>query len=253
MTANSAEKQHGEFVAVAGDLNFLVRFHDREIDREFIEGLRKGTFSDFLSVVLESGACERALADMEKALAMLSGQTDQKLIDDLASEYANIYLCHNYRIAPTGSVWLTEEKLERQEPMFAVRDWYKKYGVSVPDWRVRSDDHIAHELQFLGYLCELGTSASLADAAAFMDECMLVWIPDFATAVDERAHEPIYKASAQLTAAYLEELRDHLEAVTGVARPVPEETTKKAGRKQNTTLYDIDEDRPFVPGVAESW
>lgn len=249
MTADDANKECGEFALVTDDLNFLARFHDREIDREFIEGLRVGAFSDFLSVVLESEACGQAVAAMEKALAMLPCQTDRQLIDNLASEYANIYLCHNYRIAPTGSVWLTEEKLERQEPMFAVREWYKKYDVSVPDWRIRSDDHITHELQFLGYLCDLGTTESLADAAAFMDECMLVWIPDFATAVAERSQEPIYLASAQLTAAYLEELRDHLEAITGVKRPLPE----VAEQKQSTTLYDIDEDRPFVPGMAESW
>ena len=253
MVANSTMTDKLQLALVADDLRLLARFHDRELDAEFLSGLRKEKMSALLSVSLESDVAIKSLKDLDNALARLPSAPGEPVLDALATEYADIYLCHNYRIAPTGSVWLTEEKLERQEPMFMVRDWYAKYQVTVPNWRIRPDDHITHELQFLAALCEINTDQAIADAVAFMDECMLVWIPDFAEAVNQRAQEEIYIASADLTAAYLQELRDLLQAITGITRPVKEDKNTPEARKANATLYDIEQDRPFVPGIAESW
>jgi len=249
MAANKEDDRRKHLKAVADDLHLLARFHDRELDGDFLGGLRKEKITVFLSAGIESEAAVKAAEDFDAALAALPSALGETLLDSLAAEYANIYLCHNYRVAPTGSVWLTEENLERQEPMFAAREWYGKYGMKVPDWRLRPDDHIVHELQFVADLCAAGTKQSVEDAVAFLDQCMLVWVPDFAKTLAERAREAVYIASAALTAAYLEELRDLLEDITGIARPVAE-----AESNENTArLYDIDVDRPFVPGVSESW
>ncbi len=249
MTATDENAAKITLKPIADDLRLLARFHDRELEPEFLSGLRKGKITEFLSVSMESDTAIQAANNLDAALALLPSALGETMLDALAAEYANIYLCHNYRIAPTGSVWLTEEKLERQEPMFAVREWYSKYDVKAPDWRIRPDDHIVHELQFLSVLCELDTKQSALDAVAFLDQCMLVWIPDFANAVSERALEPIYIASASLTAAYLEELRDLLEVATGIARPAEDPETDE----DTARVYDIDLDRPFAPGTSESW
>jgi len=249
MVASKEADNKQYLVSIADDLRLLVRFHDRELDGEFLSGLRKEKVTEFLSAGFEAEAVIKAASDLDDALAELPSALGDSMLDSLAAEYANIYLCHNYRIAPTGSVWLTEEKLERQEPMFDAREWYEKYGLVAPDWRIRPDDHIVHELQFVASLCEAGTKQSLEDAVAFLDQCMLVWVPDFANTLGERANEAIYIASAALTATYLEELRDLLEVITGIARPVIEQVS----RENIATLSDIDEDRPFVPGLAESW
>jgi TorA maturation chaperone TorD len=242
-----------QLAPVRDDLCLLARIHDRELDAEFLSGLRKEKLANLLSVSLESDNGVLAVKAFDQALSNLPTELGDQALDALAAEFANIYLCHNYRIAPTGSVWLTEERLERQEPMFAVRDWYAKYEVSVPNWRIRPDDHITHELQFLANLCEIGTEQSSVDAVAFMDECMLAWIPEFSGMVEERAKEDIYIAAAVLTCAYLEELRDLLEAITGISRPILEEANTPEARQATARLYDIDQDRPFVPGVSESW
>jgi len=238
---------------IADDLRLLIRFHDRELDADFIDGTRAGKFASLLSVSLESTIGRQAIDVIDTVLKSLPMPLNKTALDDLAAEYANIYLCHNYRIAPTGSVWLTEEKLERQEPMFDARSWYEKYGVKAPDWRIRSDDHLVHEIQFLATLCEMNTEQSIIDAVGFLDQCMLSWIPDFANAVSERAVQELYIASAVLTAAYLEELRDLLEVITGISRPIEEVVEPHEYKDETTTLYDIDRDRPFVPGQAESW
>ncbi len=233
----------------AEDLHLIVRFHDRELDAEFIDGLRQHPLSDWFGAATRESNISDAAGELDQALALLPSKLDEKVLDFLAAEFADIYLCHNYRIAPTGSAWLTEERLERQEPMFEARERYAKYGITVPDWRLRPDDHIVHELQFLAYLCEQATMQCASDAADFLDQNVLNWIPDFANAIIERAKQPIYIASAMLTLAHIKMLRDLLETITGIARPVEEPES----RKNVVRLIDVDLEQPYVPGVQESW
>lgn len=238
-----------QLAAIAQDLYLLARFHDRELDVDIVGGLLQHPMAQWLSIELESEEARKAVATLDEALNALPVRPSDEIYDQLAVDFADVYLTHRYRVAPTGSVWLTEDHLERQAPMFAVREWYQKYEMEVSDWRLRSDDHIVHELQFLAHLCELGTTAAARDADLFLDQHVLNWVPDFARAICERCPQPIYVASAALTAAYLEELRDYLSDVTGIVRPVSEpEMPENVVR-----LFDIDRDRPYTPGADESW
>ena len=53
------------------------------------------------------------------------------LQDDLDADFAGIYLTHALRASPCESVWLDEENLMMQGPSFAVRDCYRRHGLSV--------------------------------------------------------------------------------------------------------------------------
>ncbi len=230
-------------------LGLLARLHDREPDEVMLAGLCDASVNTWIGSLVETSAAKQALDNLQISLADLPEPLDEVVLDMLAAEYADIYLNHSYRLAPTGSVWLTDEHLERQEPMFAVREMYQHYGIEVQDWRLRSDDHLVHELQFVAHLCELGTMDAAKDAANFLDLHVLSWLPEFCQKVTERARVPFFIASAEITGAWLEELRDMLEAVTGIERP-KEEVEDTSNR---ITLFDIDVDRPYAPGVAESW
>ena len=252
MAANRPEPDKlakDQLKAVAEAVRFLLRFPDRELEADFLFELVKYPVEDWLGIEFESDTSKKAVTDLDAALSDLPTSIEQDLIDILAAEYANIYLNHNYRVSPSGSVWLTEEGLERQEPMFEARKWYKKYGLEAPDWRLRADDHIVHELQFVAFLLERGDSKSLEDAVRFMDENVLNWVPEFGKVVAERCQQPIYGASALLIGGLVEELRDLLEEITGIARPVVEEQTPQ----DRITLYEADIERPYVPGVGEGW
>ena len=227
-------------------LALLIRLHDREADADLITGLRGIDAEVFFGAVLDNPALAQ---EFGKALAALPEPMDEATLDQLAAEYADVYLTHSYRLAPTGSVWLTEEKLERQEPMFAVREWYDHYGVGVPDWRLRSDDHIVHELQFVEHLLAQGTETATRDAARFMDRHVLVWVPEFCTLMAERCQQPLLIAGAKLTGAYLEALRDLLQGLTGEKRWVPSVDDKV----EPYSLSELTDDIAYVPGVAESW
>lgn len=229
-------------------LALLIRLHDREPDSDLIAGLRAAQPGPFFAAFLEEDQAQAA-SDLDAALAALPTPLDPATADALAAEYADIYLTHSYRVAPTGSVWLTEDHLERQEPMFEVREWFDHYGFSVPNWRVRSDDHIVHELQFIEALLALGTVSAARDAARFMDRHVLSWVPQFCNLMAHRSQQPLMIATADLTAVYLEALRDLLQEITGEPRWQPEEKMKPYSES------DLEEDMKaaFVPGVAESW
>lgn len=235
-------------------LSLIIRLHDREADRGFLDGLRRSDAGDVFAALLDRDGdgdadTDSAAKAFTDALAALPETLDEAVLDQLAAEYADVYLTHSLRIAPTGSVWLTEEKLERQGPMFAVREWYEHYGVTVPNWRSRSDDHIVHELQFVAHLLGLGHESAAIDAARFLDRHVLSWVPEFCARMAERCREPLLVANARLTARYLEELRDVLQALTGEARWQPEVD----GKPDAYSLSDLNEDIAYMPGVAESW
>ena len=121
--------------------------------------------------------------------------------------------------------------------------------LQVPDWRQRADDHLVHELQFLAHLLDPETGDTLGEAAAFMDEHLLLWLPDFSARVAQRCATPFYAGLAAVTAAYIDELRELLERVLGQPR-TPREVVEERRRRARES-----EPAPsaFVPGSAPTW
>ncbi|MCL2716100.1 MAG: molecular chaperone TorD family protein [Alphaproteobacteria bacterium] len=208
--------------AFASDLTLLARFHDRELDSATLETLASLPVAQWLSLRLQGPLFEEASRLIETALGGISDCANRAVLDELAAEYAAIYLTHAYRASPVESVWRDDELLERQAAMFAVRDWYRHFGVTVPDWRKRSDDHIAHELEFAGRLLEAGASAGqFGDAARFLRDHPLVWVPEFCTRVSQRCRLKLYAGFALLTLAYIHGLADFLGQASGLDMTPP--------------------------------
>jgi TorA maturation chaperone TorD len=210
--------------AAAEDLRLLARLHDQEPERATLEALRKSPVQDQLGVILQSEMGREATDLMDQALRDLPEQIDQATLDDLAAEYANIYLTYVYRASPTESVWFDDGGLERQEPMFQIRRWYQERRLAPSDTLKRPDDHLVFQLQFIACLLErVDNEQALRDAAQFMDEHLLRWIGEFARRVAARCGAGYFVGAALLTIAHLEELRDLLAACLGEERPSKEE------------------------------
>ena len=205
-----------------------------------------------LRLRLESKAAQEASALLERALAEIPESPDQQLVDDLAVDYAGIYLTYAYRASPNESVWTDEEHLERQHSMFEVRDYYRRYGLGVENWRMRADDHLVIELQFLAHLFgEEDQIEHLPTAARFMDEHLLRWLLLFAQRVATRCVTPLYAGINLLTAAYCDELRDLLADILDHPRPTQAdiESRMQAGETRSSDIPVA-----FVPGVGgPSW
>jgi TorA maturation chaperone TorD len=237
--------------AVAQDLAELAVLHDAEVDASLLRSLKQSGFPA-LRLKLESRPAQEASALLERALTEIPESPDPQLIDDLAADFAGIYLTYAYRASPNESVWTDEENLERQQSMFEVREYYRRHGLGVENWRIRSDDHLVIQLQFLAHLFgDEDQLEHLATAARFMDEHLLRWVLSFARRVATRCVTPLYAGINLLTAAYCDELRDLLAEILDRPRPTEAEIESRVqadgARSTNIPVS-------FVPGAGgPSW
>ena len=235
--------------AAAQDLTDLAALHDREVDAAALDRLRAAVEPGLLRLRLVNEDGRAALFLFGEALAGLPGVIDDALADALAADYADIYLTYGLRASPNESVWLDEDNLAMQAPMFEVRALYQRHGLQVPNWRQRADDHLVHELQFLAHLLDPETGDTLGEAAAFLDEHLLLWLPDFAARVAQRCATPFYAGLAAVTTAYLDELRELLERILGEPRTPREAIEERRRRARESDPAPA----AFVPGSAPTW
>ncbi len=236
--------------ATAGDLLVLAGLHREEINADKLAEMKRLNFPDALAFRLQSEFGRQALSLLSNALGELPEQPDAAVIDELAVDYASIYLNNSFGAFPAESVWIDEDSLTMQEPMFQIREWYRKYELAVPDWRARSDDHLVHQLEFISHLLSDGGENSLADVARFSDEHLLRWIVDFARRVASRCDTPLYAGLVSVTAAYVDELRDVLALILEEPRPTREEIDERMRPKVEVAVAAP---QAYVPGTAPSW
>ena len=250
-----ADRAQRELLAkLVDDLALLARLHDREADAGLLQELRTVPCRDWFSLRLEGSEAEVAAALMDDWLAGLPDAIGGKTVDELAADFTELYLTYARRVSASESVWLTEEHLERQEPMFAVRKWYRHYGLEVPDWRNRPDDHLVHQLQFVAHLLGTGEPSAVADAGRFLDDHLLAWVDDFAAGLAARADTPFYAALGIVTRLAVLRLRDIVEALSGEVRNV---SSSHSGAARDSAAADgapADGQEPaFVPGAGPGW
>ncbi|MCP5151776.1 MAG: molecular chaperone TorD family protein [Ectothiorhodospiraceae bacterium] len=227
----------------SADLDELAALHAGELDGAAVLALRRVGFPDSLGVRLVSERGRSILASMAAVVAELDDGADS--LDRHAADFAAIYLTHGYGAAPSESVWLDDEGLAMQGPMFEVRRAYARQGLKAPDWRLRPDDHLVHQLEFVAVLVGRGDHEALETAAAFLDAHLLRWLPAFAARVAARSETSFYAGLAALTAVYLEELREVLAQVLERPRPVVEPLPRRGAPSA--------EEAPYLPGLGPGW
>lgn len=234
--------------AVNADLTVLACLHHAEADDELLSDLAWQQFPASLGLRLVNQHGLESVDFMRQAMAEYTAPLSQEQKDELAADYAAIYLNHTLSASPYESVWLDEENLAMQAPMFDVREIYRRHGLGVIDWRMRADDHLVVELQFIARLVQQGGEDNLREAARFMDEHLLRWLPKFGERVAKRCATPFYAAAAWLTWAYCDELRDVLADILGEARPTADEIEVRM-KVQAAPAAPL----KFMPGAAPSW
>lgn len=235
--------------AAAQDLAMLAMLHYAELDNELLTQLRKVNFPAALGLRLTTEKGHEAITLLTEAIRSLSSPLSSTERDELAADYAAIYLTYTYRASPCESVWLDEGNLSMQAPMFQVREFYRRHQLAAPNWRTRPDDHVVLELQFLAYLMQDAHQDAMVEAARFLDEHLLRWLPFFARRVSHRCATAFYAGVAQLTAAYCDELRDLLAALLGMPRPSMEEIEARMQPRSPPCEIPL----AYVSGVAPSW
>lgn len=231
----------------AEDLQLLAILHDREPDAQLLQQLRHADFPTVLGLKLESESGLQAIDLMQRAIASLPEAITTRFLDELAADYASVYLNHNIHASPEESVWLDEDSLICQDSMFQVRSWFERYGLEISNWRIRPDDHLVYQLQFIAHLLEKQDGMeSLLQTATFMDEHLLRWLEDFGQRVSQRCDTPYFAGVAALTAAYCEELRELLSEILQQPRPSKKEIEERMQPARHTEPVPV----KFVPGIG---
>jgi TorA maturation chaperone TorD len=194
----------------AEDLRALAWLHEMERAPAVLVELHRSGFPQTLSLLPSE---HDAVAHMAATLAAISDTTQDdyaRCTDDLAADYAGIYLTHAMRAAPYESVWRDEDQLMMQAPTFAVREFYKRHDMVVQNWRHQPDDHLCHELRFLALLLERGERR---EAARFVRMHVMEWLPLFTGKVAQRAQTRFYSDLATLTLACVQSCLERLPTV----------------------------------------
>jgi TorA maturation chaperone TorD len=236
--------------AVADDIDMLIALHAAELTAERIGQLHSVGFPHNLGLSMRAGNAREAIELMSGALQELPGPVEQATLDRLAADYAAIYINNSCRASPLESVWLDEDGLAYQQPMFQVRDWYRRYDLAAENWRKRSDDHLVMQLQFVAFLCRRARSREdLGELARFLDEHLLRWVMDFAWRVAARCDTAFYAGLCLLSAVYLEALRDIVATATDQPRPSRQEIEQRMNPAAGTAEAEL----RFMPGSEPSW
>jgi TorA maturation chaperone TorD len=237
--------------AVSDDLKTFAVLLDKELDAKTIHELQTINFPNNLGFKLQAEKSSYACELMQKAMTTIPKQLDEEFLNGLAADFAAIFLNSGIGVSPYESVWISDEHITHQDSMFEMRDWYQKYELAAQNWRVRADDHLVLQLEFIAHLMQLvDNPQSLPDTAVFMDEHILRWMPNFAGVVVERCGTPFYAGLVMLTAQYLDELRDVVASILEQPRPTIEEIEERLKPKRAAP-----EEIPlkFMPGVEPSW
>ena len=194
----------------AEDLRALAWLHESERSQNVLVELHRCGFPNTLSLLPAEHEAVAQLAASLASLAQTAADDEARCNDDLAADYAGIYLTHAFRAAPYESVWRDEDQLMMQAPTFAVRDFYTRHGVVVENWRHQPDDHLSHELRFIALLLERGERR---EAARFVRTHLLVWLPLFTEKVEKRAQTRFYANLASLTLSCVQACVERLPTV----------------------------------------
>lgn len=233
--------------ALAEDAEALAVLHDRELTAETVAALRGVGFPANLGLLPKGEQAQQTWRMMDAALPR---DVTPEMLDRLAADYAAIYLTGAYGASPCESVWLDDDHLACQAPMFAMRKLYAEAGLAATDWRKRPDDHLVLQLLYVAHALRRGEEPEeLRRLAAMLDEHLLRWLPDFSGRVAERCELPFFAVLAGLTFVWCEQLRDLLAERLGEPRPTREqieERHKPARQAESAPLT-------YLPGAAPSW
>ena len=238
---------------LADDVSTLAILQDRELSPAVLAGLKDLKFPDNLGLLPTDDVSRLAFRMMQEVVASFPATPGVAFMDDLAADFAAIYLTGALGASPYESYWLSDDHLICQDAMFDMRTLYAEEGLKVPDWRMRPDDHLVFQLQFFArQLSKAGKDDDWRSLANFLDYHLLRWLPDFASRVVNRCDAPFYAALALLTDVWCQQLRDLIVHHLGEARLTPEDIEESLSLQRKMEIKEVP--IHFVPGGAgPSW
>ena len=201
---------------------FLASLYRAELTQQQLDALRQPEMAAMLTA---------AGIDLQGAFW---GKPDEQLLEELAVEYAALFLGPGGHISPHESVQIEEHGGYWGDATTAVRRFITETGIEYDSGYNGIPDHISVELEFLGELArreglawERGDTAAAGNCLAyqrdFLDEHLGRWVDKFCTRVAETAELSFYRDVAQVTAEFVRSeitaVQERLEDVGASAEP----------------------------------
>ena len=179
---------------------FLSTLYRDEISEDLVAKL---TGKEFIAK-LNGFAKECKFSDLGKGLDKMAGylgKAKEGTYKELSYEYADIFLNAGPNpVTPYESVHATGEPVVMQKSVFDVRAAYRKADVHKSDDYKDLDDYISVELEFVRHLLEKG---KVDDAADFLNNHLMNWIPTFHAALYGATVLDFYKGLSAFTLSFL--------------------------------------------------
>lgn len=203
-----------------------------EPSRAFVGALKGGgPLRDFPladeSTLLAEGAAEAADWMSRPDAA------DDPFYEALHWDYTRLFIGPDRLPAPPWeSAYLNDERLLFQKETLEVRKAYMKYELAPRELGREADDHLGLELDFMFRLSSLaaeraeeddaaGLTAVAMDQAAFLDNHLLRWVPQFSHDVAASAGTGFYRGMARVLQGFLEVDRRALQEALETLRGAP--------------------------------
>lgn len=192
------------FLAYGMGFRFLCQVYLEVPSEKFIEEIFRNNLFFEWPVAENQKNVSRGL----KILQNYSGRWQPEWLVALKRDYTRLFIGLEKILAPPyASVYLSEDHLLYGSPVLDVRQFYKKFGLSVNPMNRVPDDHIGFELYCLSFLLENAVQAALRE---FLSNHLNTWIRSFLSLVEEKAETAYYRGVARLTLGFVESLSNSL-------------------------------------------
>lgn len=218
MTADSSSNGLARTAIEVSNLyGFLAAVFREEVSEHFLAQLRSSELRDTLT---EAGI---TLDDH-----LLRGP-DQEVLQDLAVEFAALFLGPGEHISPHESVHLPQGGSLWGPETVTVRKFVNALGFKYADEFSGMPDHISVELELMAELTRRESVAweqgdtdeaanSLAYQCQFMADHLAKWVPKFCDEVMKIAGLSFYRDMARLTVDFLESEQTDIERRLDIAK-----------------------------------
>lgn len=155
----------------------------------------------------------------------------ERLLDELSGEYTYLFIGPKKLPAPPWeSVYISKQRLIFQESTLIVRRAYLEYQFLPANYPHEADDHLALELDFMAHLAKnteerykdqnlTELRELLSDQKSFLEEHLLIWIPEFAQQIQSSKSQFMYPQIAKLTDQVINIDRDTLDELFNLLFP----------------------------------
>lgn len=156
---------------------FLSTLYRDEIPIELIAAMQKEDFLNGLNEAVKGCGFLDLTSGAEVMTAYLKSGPAEKLYEELRYDYADLFLnAGPSPVFPYESAIKSGEPVVMQEPVFELREYFRKAGVHVSPNYKDLEEHIAVQMEFLRYVMEKGQQDLYLD---FFKNKYSKWVPAF--------------------------------------------------------------------------